>query len=315
MSWEQSLTCAISQWNKKNIVISPDLDGIISGIILCHIYGSRIIGIYNTCEIIIFDDYTSEEVANALWIDHDIQNENIISIGHHLLQVKGEKLKKFNPYSFNPNVFFGLDWEQCFKNRTHSTLNKCPYSTVLMLIESLRIRTPNIGTKGYALLLQADGLIDISFEYRLNCIKWRNLMFRDNFIVNTLLDNEYMKPQYKWVHGLMIDDLKKLEVLNEHSSKSKTYKTDKSKEWNFCKGFQSLKDKQDPKMLEEIVKYICIQTGWLISSDQLPKKVTRVHKMKIQTYNPNSIDLTILSNKNVFSYAITFRDKLKVTVS
>jgi hypothetical protein len=313
MSWKDKFTCCIDRWNKKCIVISPDLDGIISAVALCHIYGSRIIGIYDTRRIIVFDEADREELVNALWLDHDIQNKNILSIGHHLLQIGNEELLKFNEDSFNPNVYFGMNWRNCFLNRTKNTLNKFPYSTIILLTEALNIRIPNIGTKGYSLILQADGLIDVSLEYRENCLKWKDMMFDNSFIINSIIEGEYFQEKYKWIHSLLIDDLSDMNLLNKSSSKSITFKSDKSKDWYFCKGYQSLIDKTNIDALNEMIRYICINTGWLLSRSQLPTKVTSINRMNVSRINPNNINLNQLNSQNVFSFAITFRDTLKVT--
>lgn len=314
MSWKSQFLCSIEQWDKRNIVISPDLDGIISAVLLCHLYGSKIIAIYDTRNLIVFDDSTKEELANALWLDHDIQKKNILSIGHHLLSINGERLSNYNDDSFNPNVYFDMNWRNCFNNRTEFSLNKFPFSTILLLIEALNIRIPNIGTKGYSLLLQADGIIDVVSEYYNNCLQWKDMMFEDSFIVNSLVNGEYFNEPYRWVHSLLIKDLKEMSILNQISSKSKTFKNKKKTEWDFCKGYQSLKDKTNLYDLENIVKYICIQTGWLVSSTQLPKSISYINKMNVLKYNPRTINTSILDNDKIFSFAITFNDCIKVTM-
>ena len=75
------------------------------------------------------------------------------------------------------------------------------------------------------------------------------------------------------------------------------------------------KNKEDLTMLTSIIRYVCIQTGWLISSDQIPEKVSRVHKMRVETFDPSKINQEFLNNTSIFSYAITFKNTLKATIS
>jgi len=134
------VTSSLEHWNKKGLVISPDLDGILSGVILASRYNAEIIGVYHTnfereCRLFRLGDSTNEELKSALWVDVDICSSEIQSIGQHIIHRDlNDTLSLRHPHSYNPHDTLSRSWRSEFSN-------KFPYSTSDLIIEGLEIET------------------------------------------------------------------------------------------------------------------------------------------------------------------------------
>ncbi|HIB23095.1 MAG TPA: hypothetical protein EYO22_00055 [Candidatus Poseidoniales archaeon] len=83
--WLVQFNLALDAWDKKYIITSPDIDGILSACLLSNKYGAKLSGIYTTRYLILFDNATSSDAKRALWLDHDISEQGIQCMGQHLV--------------------------------------------------------------------------------------------------------------------------------------------------------------------------------------------------------------------------------------
>lgn len=91
-NWHIELKTILENWltdTKCNyVVISPDVDGLASAVILNQFHKVRIIGIYTTTHLLLLDKYTTSDARKALWLDHDISQDGIRCVGQHLVKHK-----------------------------------------------------------------------------------------------------------------------------------------------------------------------------------------------------------------------------------
>ena len=63
--WIPQFNLALDAWDKKYIITSPDIDGILSACLLGNKYGAKLAGIYTTRYLILFDDATAADATAA----------------------------------------------------------------------------------------------------------------------------------------------------------------------------------------------------------------------------------------------------------
>lgn len=104
----------------RGCVISGDLDGVFSAVLLSHVLQWEVVGIYTLKNLWIGRQWLPKQVdepesavrqADLVFLDHDIYRSNVDSIGHHLLQWSPETpipLHTDVPRSLNPNLLRGI---------------------------------------------------------------------------------------------------------------------------------------------------------------------------------------------------------------
>ena len=117
-SWHASLSGVIDEWaenTQRHVILSPDVDGLASAAVLNSIHPIKIIGIYTTIDLLLLDGHTKEDARNALFLDHDISQPGVRSIGQHLVLLKdSDQLSRRDPKSWNPNMIWKQSWENSF---------------------------------------------------------------------------------------------------------------------------------------------------------------------------------------------------------
>lgn len=83
-------------------------------------------GIYTTSRLFMLDDKNPKE---CLWIDHDIRQKDIVSIGCHAIYPNIE----VNELSYNPHREVNHHPDNCFKGMSSKTRDKFPFSTSVLL--------------------------------------------------------------------------------------------------------------------------------------------------------------------------------------
>ena len=161
VNWHSDLSKVLEEWAKSNkkhhIVISPDVDGLTSAAILNSIFPVKIIGIYTTTHLLLLDDHTKEEAKDALWLDHDISQKGIRSVGQHLVLHKPtDKLPLRDKRSWNPNVWVKQAWSESFAGVGGKKRDKYPYGTAHFLWD-LAHRKEVPTPEQIAILAHADG--------------------------------------------------------------------------------------------------------------------------------------------------------------
>lgn len=171
---------AISENNNLNIVLSPDVDGIVSTVILAkyakEVHGAttNVIGTYDSEVLRMTAEHTTKDAKRALWVDLDVRFDVPFVIGQHFLG----KSNVGSTY-FNPNIEMGV---------TSNMFEKCPISTTHLLLWSLYDEEggmcDNLAGDGVtcarAAVAHADSLYIIAKKYNRNVWRWARMLFVNN---------------------------------------------------------------------------------------------------------------------------------------
>ena len=55
--WIPQFNHTLDDWNKRFIITSPDVDSLLSAALMVQHYNARLIGVYTTSHLILFDDF------------------------------------------------------------------------------------------------------------------------------------------------------------------------------------------------------------------------------------------------------------------
>lgn len=151
----------------QKCIISPDIDGILCGLLMSHYFDWNISGYYDGKTLAI-DEQT--HLNECIFLDMEIYRNNIRSIGQHMLMYNKKNLPDnwFNfENSINPNNIRGFDSLNSFKN-------KYPFGTIHLLISIIYSAHQNIqiNKKAVSILLYVDGTFKNLLNYPENCIDW-----------------------------------------------------------------------------------------------------------------------------------------------
>jgi hypothetical protein len=124
----------LAQRNRR-MIIGNDLDALLSAQFLHDYLGWSIAGFYNYSTIY-FDPKT--DLRECVWVDLDIYQADIASIGHHILKSSATDRIPSHRLSLNPNLLRGID-QADFKH-------KYPLGTIHLLLwlhdQSIKNRRP-----------------------------------------------------------------------------------------------------------------------------------------------------------------------------
>lgn len=259
----------------KNIIINTDIDGVLSGLILCEYCGCKIVGFTNSKDKVwLGDDY--DDLYKHIYIDMFVTNNETVCIDQHIVAINDEHMKsikklnsKLSPQSDDDNnlrVFSSWGFK-----------NKYPFGTVQYLIsqlesEGVKINFPELNTiipnskiKIGDLLHRADDAMKTSlFAYESNADFWWDWL--DNKAPNGAIHElkEYLDDLRAHCDSLIKDGTKhKKAEYTEQRKKIVEEIKDNTKEYFktqfFCKtsdgGFNNITDDSD-KLLPNIKKYI-----------------------------------------------------------
>ena len=320
-NWINEFEQALGAWNKRHIITSPDVDGLLSAAFLANHFNARLIGVYTTSHLILFDDFTTSAAKEAIWVDHDISYPGIICMGQHLVRLQvDDKLPTRHTPNFNPNLIWPVAWENCFNGRQVSKVDKYPFATIHYLMRGLGVSDPPKHTKAYSLLAHADGTWVTSYDYPFNCNQWREWMFEDwPGLINDLVDQTYCDNQSLKIHLDILSDLLS-HGISRGRSRAKVSQ-DIPRDWAEIEGHQGVRFSKRTKWAPWIEKfngvlnYISEVMGWDIEN---PEKISQVISGVAQPEYPDRIlrtqtlDEWLIENQ-VFSHAITFRNTIRYT--
>ena len=180
--------------NTLTVVLSPDVDGIVSTIILAeyarreHNASVEVIGTYDSESLRMVEGASVDDAKKAVWVDLDVRFDVPYVIGQHFLgnSSVGESY-------FNPNLEMGV---------TANMFSKCPISTTHLLLWGLfdeeghacdALKGEEV-TCARAAVAHADSLYIIAKKYNRNVWKWARMLFEEEIFPQTLkmlLGNTY----------------------------------------------------------------------------------------------------------------------------
>jgi hypothetical protein len=286
----------------RKCIISPDLDGLLSSVLLSELLGWQVVGVYTLSEVYIAKqvlakktslDNLKEVVAknNFIFVDHDIYHQDIPSIGHHLLQWSQETaipdhLEK--NISLNPNLLRGITKKQF--NR------KYPYSTFHFLIACFnawgllgRFEPDDSLT---TLLLHIDSSYENSIKYQDNAWDWLNWLGGSEDVKSPLYP--ICKRLLKYNPAVIIRQFKQLSDLFFQFGLRRRSQA----------AFNNPKNKKEWDSIYNLLDWFKDKTGWRANIVYLPAKETVCFKLNRKSTKPNKGNFKRVIKKNPFSYAI-----------
>ena len=107
-NWKSELSAVLNAWHSTStgVVLSADVDGLLSCALVASRFPVHVLGIYTTTHLVLLNGATSADAANALWLDHDVSQIGVKCVGQHLIHhMPGDILPLREPVSFNPNAW------------------------------------------------------------------------------------------------------------------------------------------------------------------------------------------------------------------
>lgn len=317
-NWRSDLLRVLDQWANQSsgVVLSADVDGLVSCALLAQRYPVQVIGVYTTTHLVLLDGASESDAADALWLDHDVSQPGIKCVGQHLVHHKPtDHLPLREPDSFNPNVWQRQSWADSFSGRSGRRRDKYPYGTCHFLAHAFGVDPGSDDSELAALLAHADGTWRTVVDYQANADIWYELMFRGNNFLQHLRDNWAASPAHLQTHSEVVAILNSLGV-SKTPSRAKIAAllpeqlralTGRQSVLFNIRDFQPSVDKVDL-----VLKYISSQVG---SSPTMSQKHTKTVTGVVETPYPNTIkdfDQFMLENQ-IFSHAFTDLRTLRFT--
>lgn len=286
----------ITERNKK-CVISPDLDGLLTSILLSHFLDWYVVGIYTINDLWLSKnhiDYSSKQsseeliISNKLiFVDHDIYRENIFSVGHHLLQWSDETpipQHTTNNNSLNPNLLRSITKKEF--NR------KYPYGTFHFLLACFSawgfLNDFDPDDEVATLLLHIDSSFESSIKYQDNAIDW-------------LGGSEDKSPLYPICRRMLkFNPRIILERFKTLASQFEQFGLPPRRQATFDNPLD--KDKWDA--IKKMIKWFEEKTGWKSNMIEFPDEEFFKFGVKRKSDKPNKSVFENIIRKNPFSYAI-----------
>ena len=298
--WKQRLKEVVAPFletEEKTIdcIVSPDIDGIVSALILNQYakkFGKeiKIIGLYNSKQL--YSPFDLEQCKRAIWLDLDCRFEKVAHIGQHLLGNVS-----INREAFNPNIHFEI----------FNIFEKYPFSTSHLLLfglfdsstDAFSVFQEKFSLAG-SVLAHCDSTYKNCMVYPQNCKDWCDRLFQNNIPrhFSLLLRGEYHEKAFK-VHShacqLMSDFL---------------YSGNQKKEgWPKWNGMQNVKSYD---LIEPLMK----QLGKIFRCETpecFLEEMKIVVAGKLERWDANQVE-NLNNNPSIISHAILSRRYLSVTV-
>ena len=217
-NWQEFLRRCIDQWDSKYLVSSPDVDGLVSAAIVARESDAKLIGLYTTKHLLLFDNFTAEHALQALWLDHDIDHSKIRCIGQHLISHHTEdRLPTRNPYCFNPNLYTCQAWKDSFRGVTGQRRDKYPFATCHLLLHAHNDDPNHFSRRELAILAHADGTILNRFRYNANFVIWQETMFGRSKLLKLFLSENFAQSDIITEQKKLVRELQKAGISKRKS--------------------------------------------------------------------------------------------------
>ncbi|MBI2427205.1 MAG: hypothetical protein HYV29_00125 [Ignavibacteriales bacterium] len=289
--------------------MGDDLDAALSA----HLYlaknpASKIVGIYTEYKTLFYNSSLSTtDLERSVYIDLDINHPSCRSLGHHIVRNNGSDALIGLRNSCNPNEIVG-------RSVTHGFKEKYP-----------------LGTIHFLMWLYNEPIPSTQFTEQL-------IWLADSAFINGQ-EHRFQKNTANWIcnempHPPFVQSLKKIDTMEFETEMERLQQQLSSlgfqkgsgqtrSRYKQLTGFQCQSTAISPdgmtQYIHDIFSMIGSMTGWQISQSQLDisnlRSVTgaRTSESLSNILKQSSLD-SFLSSKNVFSYAIPFRDNINYTV-
>jgi len=286
---------------QHSMIIGDDLDAIMSSCFLHHYLGWKVKGFYvGYSKLFIEKNY--DAWRDAIFVDLDISQNNIRSIGHHILQLDNN-----NPFdighknSLNPNLLRGVTMK--------NFQGKYPLGTIhfLMWLHDFRFKIK-------------DDLQNMLWVADSTWINGQSHRFRDNvydwikyFNLTSLMDGFGEIDTKNFERKL--DDVVYSEIEKTGFDKGKSQVSSRHLG---LRGFQCQFDDPKTNMLKinNLIRLICNTFGWNVPELPIEYMVVEGNRKSIPIPDGyTSLDLShFIKKENIFSYVIPNYNRLNYTV-
>lgn len=317
-NWKEDLLLVLDEWSKtsSNVILSADVDGLLSCALVATRYPVHVAGIYTTTHLLLLDGATKQDAADSLWLDHDVSEPGVKCVGQHLVHhASTNMLPLREPRSFNPNVWVRQDWKNSFSGRNGRKRDKFPFGTAHFLANAFGLDLGDEVSPLASLLAHADGTWRTVVDYRPNAEIWQDLMFEsDGFLVH-LRDDWAQSPTHLKSHADLVSGLIAIGVSNSPSRAKIAALLPENLQ--MLTGRQSIRidsrNFQDGiDRVKKVLTYIASQVG---SNPTMSAKLTSTVSGIVDTPYPDKIsnfDDFMIQNE-IFSHAFTDLRTLRYT--
>ena len=195
----------------KNIIISPDVDGLMSATLLSRNLGHQVVGTYDKSILCLAEGIDPSE---CLFVDCDMNTPEFASIGNHMRLMEDNICIE----SFNPNVHFDVKKYN----------EKFPYATCYLIAFAIEAQTTTLDKQRMA---YADSTYKNAVDYAENMRNWSTRMDDDNvrYVLSDEVDVSKVAKEYEDKQGLVSRRLGLEKYLVEMNTALK-----KQSAWNFA---------------------------------------------------------------------------------
>lgn len=280
-----------------NAIISPDTDGILSGLFMSFRFNWKIVGFYDGKLLKIKQGLNSKD---CIFLDMEILQTNIRSIGHHMnlhnINSKPDNYGESMKNCVNPNYIRGFD-------RSHNFAKKYPLGTIHLLLaiaDSIDPHNSYLNKDGFGAIFFADGIWKILFKYTENVMDWFEFLNIGN--------------QSNWWQKLQ--NLSVIELIKEINSliSDLSYIHPLNKRWYGHVDINNFNCQKE--MFGKFLDLLSKKTGWKIISKnwQLEKLKTKNFTKKINDNCSNNLSFFEIWDENPISLAMTEGRTVQYTV-
>jgi len=278
----------------RPMVISADIDGLLSAAFLHHHLGWQVAGYYDSATLWL-STMTDKQKDRLIWIDLDICHPGCPALGHHILTLTGAAPAALSCVC-NPDLLAGIGAD--------AFTSKYPFSTVLLLLwlHEVSLRRDLMAR---LLVLHADSSWINYQHYGDNCRSWRQRLpgYDWRWLFNQV-DSERFEER-------MRDQLyRRLERLRARNSQGRT----SSRHLGLTGGQLRFNPDWDEDVILSVYSLAGTYLKW--SPPQAPAIANRIegHRTTASLGSLTSKDFPEnLIRSGVFSYAIISRDTINFT--
>lgn len=286
----------------QEMVLSPDSDGFLSGLLMSHYLNWETVGFYDGKVLLLKKGLSAQD---CIFLDVDIFRKNIRSLGHHMvLYDKNNLPPNWNNFRncIQPNNIRNYDI-------THDFSLKYPFASIHLLLGILGSQQEiKIPKSAICPLLYTDGVFKNLFNFPENCLSWISFLGGDEE-KNPLHQIFYNK--YYLVSDLMLslrNLFKELSKIKEGRGKADKLKISNSRgePINLIKqqgGYAIIPNERDK--VEQFLKFLSSLVEWDYKKDKWNWELFKIYKFTKENIKPSKGRYNILINKNPLSLAMT----------
>ncbi len=278
------------------MVVSLDLDGLVSAMLMHTLLGWKIVGFYDAQTLWMAQG--QDDRSQVIFLDHDICYDQVRSVGHHIVQ--WDDKTRVHKNMLNPNILRGVTYRQGFAQ-------KYPFGTIHFLLaclaawDSKRIQA-HCSSKGLlAVLLQADSSLQNAFTYQRNALEWLDWLGGSEEtsplypLCRTLLTSRRL---LEW--GIAFDDqMQKLGFGGSLYTKRRV-QAQRLAPVNL----------EDWQRLQDLLQWLGGETSWSLDTTTFQPDNAQQIKMGRQSVSPTKKNFEqMLKQGKLFSYALISKGK------